>query len=135
MCGLVLKGHISVALPEMPRNVKVHKLVAPNGPVVWALAADAELLYKLQVTLAVTLGNVAQQTAALTNHLQQAAAGHVVVLVLLKVLGKLLNSLGKHGDLYAGTTGVSLMDLRAPNSGGLLFSSNHCLYFNRYVPL
>ena len=69
MCGLVLKGHISVALPERSRSVKVHKLVASKGQWSGHLPTDAKLLYKLQVALAVAFGNVAQQTAALADHL------------------------------------------------------------------
>lgn len=93
------------------------------------LAADAELLDQVQVRLAVALGDVAQQTAALANHLQQAAAGHKVMLVSLQVLGQLFDTLSQDSHLCAGAAGVVLMCLRALDGRSFLLRFNHVQVF------
>lgn len=75
----------------------VPRTVAEPG--LCTLAADAELLDEVQVTLAVALSDVAQQTAALTDELQQTAAGCKVFFVDLEVLGQLLDALSINGYL------------------------------------
>lgn len=64
------------------------------------LLSDAELSDDSSVTLDVLLLQVSEHVAALTNHLQQATTGMVVVLVLLQMLGELLDALGQDCDLY-----------------------------------
>jgi hypothetical protein len=50
------------------------------------LAADAEFLDQSQVFFPVLIGNVLKQALALADQLQQPAAGHEVVLILLHVI-------------------------------------------------
>lgn len=92
---------------------------------VWALATDAEFLNKIQICLAISFSNVAQQAAALADHLQQSTASHVVMLVSLQMLGNFLDALSQYGDLGAGPAGIVLMYLRAFDSGGLFVTRNH----------
>jgi hypothetical protein len=82
-----------------------------------ALAANTEFFDKAQVSVTIVLGDVAQQTAATANHLQQAATSHKVVLVHLEVLGQFLDALRKDSNLGARATGVSFVCLRAFNGG------------------
>ncbi len=58
---------------------------------------------------------IVQQTTALTNKLEQPLSGVMVLLVNLKMLGQVLNTLGKQGDLYLGRPGVSGMGLKFLN--------------------
>lgn len=91
-----------MALPKQRLNVtdaQARFLELFRETFVYALAADAKLLDKSEVPLTVALGDVTQQTAALTDQLEQSATGHKVVLVGLEVLGQLLDALGHNGDL------------------------------------
>src|SRR5690606_8854836 len=63
------------------------------------LSAQTELLDQLPVPLNVLLLQVVQKSAALPDHLVQATAGMVVLLVDLQVTGKLVDSLREDGDL------------------------------------
>ena len=55
-------------------------------------------------------GARAQQTAALSDHLEQASAAVVVVLVFLKMLVEMVDALGQNGNLHFGGAGIGLMD-------------------------
>ena len=70
------------------------------------LLSDAQLGDDGAVTLDVLVHQVVEHLAALTDHLQQAPAAVVVVLVDLQVLGELLNPGGQNGDLNLGGAGV-----------------------------
>ena len=50
------------------------------------------------------------QAAALADHLEQATAGMVVVLVFLEVLVQVVDALGQQSDLHLGGTGVALVN-------------------------
>ena len=63
------------------------------------LAADAELLDEAQIFLTILSGNVLEQALALTDSLQQAAACHKIVLVLLEVLSQYLDALRQNTNL------------------------------------
>jgi hypothetical protein len=93
------------------------------------LAADTELLDQLKISLAVALGDVTQQAAALADHLQQATTGHVIVLIGLEMLGDLLDAFRQNCHLGASATGVVFVYLRAFDSGGLFLSCNHVQVF------
>ena len=54
------------------------------------------------VTLYIGFLEIVEQAAALTNHLQKAATGVVVLLMLLKVLVKVVDAIGKQSYLYLG---------------------------------
>lgn len=83
MRGLVPKWrlYLWLCLGYAPRTLMCTSLSANWRSIVWALAADAELLYQCQVALAIVGSDVAQQTAALAYHLQKPAASHKVMLV------------------------------------------------------
>src|SRR5687767_6314075 len=83
------------------------------------LAADAELLDKIKVSLAVVGGNVLQVALALAYELQQPAAGSKVLLVHLKVFSQFLDALSRNTYLYSSAAGVGF--------GGLQFFDN-CLF-------
>lgn len=104
-------------------RVNVHKL----GPVnalwhAWALVytqiltADAKLLDKLQIALTVAGCDVAEQTATLTDELEETAAGSKVFLVDFEVLGEFLDSLSVDSNLNCGTAGIFTGRLHAFNS-------------------
>jgi hypothetical protein len=108
--------------------VNVHKLAASNASRLYSLgtlAANAEFLDQVQISLAIALGNVAQQAAAAANHLQQATAGHKVVLIGLQMLGDFFDALGQNSDLGASATGIFCVRLRALDGGSFLVSCNH----------
>ena len=89
------------------------------------LAADTKFLDESQVRLAVPVRNIAEQTAALADHLQETAASHVVMLVGLQVLSDFLDAFRQDRNLGTGTTGVILVYLRAFNSGCFFLRCNH----------
>ncbi len=68
----------------------------------WFLLADAELGDDRTVTLDVLGSQVVQHLAALTDHLEQAAAAVVVVDVHLQMLGELLDAGSQDRDLDLG---------------------------------
>ncbi len=68
--------------------------------------AQAEALDQRLITLVVLVLEIAEQCATLVHQHQQAAAAVMVLLVDLKVLGKLHNTAGKQGHLDFRRTGV-----------------------------
>lgn len=74
------------------------------------LLAQAKLGAYLAVALDVGLFKVVLKAAAAADHLEQATAGMVVVLVLLEVLVQVVDALGQQSDLHLGGTGVALVD-------------------------
>ena len=74
------------------------------------LLADTEAGDDGTVALDVGFGEVIEQALSLTDHLQKAASGVVVVLVLLEMLGKVVDSLGENSDLDFGRTCVALVE-------------------------
>ena len=74
------------------------------------LLADTETGDDGTVTLDVGFDEVVEKTLSLTDHLEKAASGVVVVLVLLQVLGEVVDSLGEDRDLHFGRTGVALVN-------------------------
>ena len=63
--------------------------------------------------------------AALADHLVQAAAGVVVLLVDLQVLGQLVDAGGQNGDLHLGGAGVSGMGAVGLDHGRLFVFTDH----------
>ena len=94
-----------------------------------SLAADAKLFDQFQIGFAIPRGDVTQQTAALANHLQQAATGHVIVLIGLEMLGQLFDTLGQHRDLGTRTARVFTVCLRALDSCRFLLTRDHVQTF------
>jgi hypothetical protein len=58
------------------------------------------------------LMEIIQQATALANHFQEAAAGTMVLDVLLQMLGQVINSLGQKGHLHVGGTCVLVVKLK-----------------------
>ena len=84
------------------------------------LAAEAEALDEVTVTLDVVVGQVLEQTLATTDEQQQAAARVVVVLVELQVLRELADAGGQQRDLGLRRTGVGLVQAELLEDVGLL---------------
>ena len=61
----------------------------------------------------VGLMEIIEQATALANHLQQAAAGTVVLDILLQMLGQMIDPLGQKGHLHVRGTGVFVVQLKA----------------------
>ena len=83
-------------------------------PVFAKLLAQTQLGDEGTVTVDVLLLQIGQQVAAAADHLEQAAAAVVIVLVGLEVLGQVIDASGQQSDLNLGRTGVTLVQ------GGLL---------------
>ena len=73
------------------------------------LLTDTQLGDQGTIALDVLLHEIIEQAAALTDHLVQAAAGVVVLRVLLEVLGELSDALGEDSDLNLRRTGVAFV--------------------------
>src|SRR5690349_15815380 len=86
-----------------------------------ALAAQAQLLDQRAVALQIVPLHVGQQPAPPADQLEQAAAGMVVVLVHLHVLGELADPLREQGDLHLGGAGVGRGCPEFPDQLRLLF--------------
>jgi len=118
---------ISVALTSNSlSDFNVHKLsrrlaVQSLG----TLTADAELFNQSQVFVAALFGNVLKQALALAYQLQQPAAGHEVVLVLLHVLGQLGNPGSHNSHLHCRRTTILIVGHEVFGNLGLLLLSNH----------
>src|SRR5690348_9783929 len=69
-------------------------------------ATQAETADQRLVTLGVLVLQVAEQTATMIHHLQEAAAGMVVLLVRLEMIGQLLDARGQQRNLYLGRPGI-----------------------------
>ena len=73
------------------------------------LLAQAKLGAYLAVALDIGLFKVVLKAAAAADHLEQATAGMVVVLVFLEVLIQVVDALGKKSNLNFGRTGVAFV--------------------------
>ena len=62
------------------------------------------------VTLDIGFHKVVEQVAPVSDHLEHTAAGMVVVLMRLEMLGKIVDALGEHRYLDFRRTGVVLVD-------------------------
>ena len=89
------------------------------------LLSDAELGDAGSVALNVLLGQVVQKVAALTDHLQQAEAAVIVLVMDLQVLGELIDALGENGDLDLGRARVRLVGAVCLDYGSLFFLRDH----------
>ena len=69
-------------------------LTIPCG-FLWSLSTETELLDDIPVSLDVNLLEVVQNLASLTDETEKGAARHHVFLVLLHVLGKVSDTVGK----------------------------------------
>ena len=80
------------------------------------------------VALHILLLQVSQHRTALADHLEQAAAGMIVLLVHLEVLGQLMDARGQDRDLDFRGTGVGRVGAVCLDNGGLVFLTDHCVF-------
>ncbi len=73
---------------------------------------ELKLLGDRLIARQVCIVEVLQQSAPLTNHFQEAAAGAVVLVVLLKMLGQMIDSLGQKSDLHVSGPCVLFVQLK-----------------------
>ena len=90
-------------------------------PLLPCLLTDTQSLDDGTVSLDIYLDEVVEQRAALTDHLEQTAAGVMVLLVDLEVLGEVVDSLGEKSDLYLGRACVTLMSRILLHDSNLFF--------------
>ena len=62
------------------------------------------------ITLNIRLVEVAEQTTAMADHLQQTATGMMILLVLLEVLRQIVDTCGEDSDLYFRRTRITLVN-------------------------
>src|SRR2546422_6904878 len=95
---------------------------APGAAPVPSLAPESEALDQRPVALDILLAQVLEQSAALADHLEQPAAGVVILFVGPEVLGQLFDALGQQGDLNFGRAGIGpAPPVVADQRGFLLF--------------
>ena len=92
------------------------------------LLSDTQLGDQGTIALDVLLLQVVQQAPALTDHLQQAPVGVLILGVVLHVNGQLVDPLGQNGDLDLGRTGVGLMGTVGVNDSSLLFFAQNSVF-------
>src|SRR5215207_6134598 len=88
-------------------------------------AAQAEAFDERPVAGDIVVLEVAEQPAAATDHLQQAAARVVVVLVDLEMLGELVDARGQQGHLDLGRAGVAFLGRVLGDDLGLVVLDQH----------
>ena len=96
------------------------------------LLAELELLGDGQIPVVGGALEVVEQPAALADHDQKTTPGAVILLVGLKVLGQVIDTLGEQGDLHVGRTGILRVDL-VVGDNFLLGLSFHTFVFRNEV--
>jgi hypothetical protein len=86
--------------------------------------AEFELLGDRLITRQIGIVEIFQQSAALTDHFQQATAGAVVFDVLLQMFSQVIDSLGQKSDLHVSGPCVLFVQLKPCNR----LSFFHILY-------
>ena len=86
-----------------------------------SLLTDTESRDDGTVSLDIYLDQVVEQRAALTDHLEEAAAGVMVLLVDLEVLGEVVDALCEQSDLYLGRACVTLVSSVLLHDSSLFF--------------
>lgn len=129
---MLLSGAIYLAFAHYTNleSFNVHKLVVSAGAEtssLYTLAANTELLDKIEVGLAVFGGDVLQVALALTNELQQTTTGGKVFLIDLEVLSQFLDTLSSNTNLYSSAASVVLAFLQSLNGGLFFLTCNHTL--------
>src|SRR5262249_21397886 len=89
-----------------------------------ALFAQAERFDQLAIAIEALALEVLEQRTALADHLEQAAAAVVVLVVELAVLGEVQDALGQKGDLHFRGAGVALVLPKLRDRLGLAYGGN-----------
>ena len=95
------------------------------------LLSQTKLFNDRTVALDVGLLEVTEKVSSVTNHLLQAAAAVMVLVVALKVLGEVLYSVGKKCDLYLGRTCVTLVCSILLNNCLLFVFQHFCIHLSK----
>ena len=90
-----------------------------------SLFLQTELLDNRVIAALVIRFQIAQVIAAVGDHLEKTAAGMKILRVLLEVLRKLVNLLGKERDLHIRRTGVSVVPGGTFHDRRLFLSCKH----------
>ena len=85
------------------------------------LLSETESLNYRTVSLDILLCKVIKKLLSVSNHLGKTSLRMEILRILLHVLGKAVDSIGKDSDLYLGRAGVVLVDLVLSDDGGLGF--------------
>ena len=88
------------------------------------LLAEIEGFNQSAVSVEVGALEVVKELAAARNHAEQAAAGVVVLLVDLQVLGELVDAGGQKSDLHFGRSGVAFGALELRTISDLFISTD-----------
>ena len=94
-----------------------------------SLATENVLLAELQfasdrhVAIVIRFVEIIEQTPALADHLQQSAAGTVILVVLLQMLSEVIDPLGQQSNLNVGAPGIAVMHAERFNCFVLLFDT------------
>ena len=122
-------GGIGCSFKLHKRNSgQTEKTVCP----VFSLLTDTQSCDDGTVSLDIYLDEVVEQRTALTDHLKKTAAGVVVLLMDLEVLGKVVDPLCQKSDLNLGRTCVALMSSVLLHDSNLFFLKHLLSPFLRY---
>jgi hypothetical protein len=109
-----VKGWVmDIRQPVKPQKPTLHGQTAPEsafkGEGKTDLPAQAKSLNQTLITGLILAAQVIKQLAALADHNDQTAARTVILVVRLKVPGKVLDALAEQGNLYFYRTGITLV--------------------------
>ncbi len=94
------------------------------------LTAELQPFGYAEITLVVAGAQVREQSAALTDHLEQTAAAGLILLVASQMLGELGNAIGQDGDLHFRRTGILVVAMKTFDRLGLdFFCKRHDVCF------
>ena len=89
---------------------------------------EAEFADQGAVTIDVGALEVAEKTAALADHHEEAAAGVVILAVLAKVTGEVVDARGQQGDLNLGRARVAILVAVLADDLGFVFLGQSHVY-------
>ena len=95
--------------------------------------AKLQLLCNRLITRQVGLMKIIQQATALRDHFQQATAGAVVLDVLLKMFGQMIDALGQKSDLHVSGPCVALVQSEPCYRLSFFHISIRSIFFERAV--
>ena len=98
------------------------------------LLAQTQLGNDGAVTLDILLLEIVEKVSSLTDHLQQTAAGVMILLVDLHMLGQIVDPLGQDCDLYLGGTGIGVVGTVGGDDRLLLFLEHHSFSPHKVFP-
>lgn len=79
------------------------------------LSPKTELGDESSITLYVLTTEVVEKSSSFTDHQKEATPTVMVVLVLPKMLGEMVDTVGEYGHLHFGRTGVALVSAELGN--------------------